>query len=409
MNKEFDFAYVSTVTGDGDFALALAKSFAKIGKSFAIITPNKKEFLSYSENGVNSIYVGPHQEGCESFPDFDELSHFVECERSYFKLPLVLLRRFSRKINGAVSCELMQYKIKCVLQSQGGEVVRGAVFDYCKRHEIPCYIFGEYIKKCGGTVLYNDFKKGMLKPRIKQVLVGGDRSIDALITYDRKFEPPTEGMLIKIALYLKAGDFYSLFSALGYRAGKIVDRIFGAINSILYSRIDAELDVDKFIFVPLNVRAESELYIRNREFLTPINVFNKMRKIFPGNPLLFKGHPGVSLSIYPWELIYLRIKGVKVIDPQMPATNLLSKVRAVSFVSSTVGLEAISMGVPMYCFGHWPYNDLLPRGVNASDYVSAYEQGPFFEQLSEYLFKGHSFSTREELLDLCEAIAKDLQ
>ncbi|MEJ3621593.1 capsular polysaccharide export protein, LipB/KpsS family [Brachymonas wangyanguii] len=411
-NGKYDFAYVMATTGDIDFAFALSKVFGETGGQILFISVNLKDVATLRERGLECVYVGP--KGVElnggGLPSM--MVDYIGCERSYFKMPRAWVSAYAEKIYTQVNLLLPSYEIKCFLQSPGGEVIRGVIHEYAARYSIEVCVFGEYIRDIGGSVVYRDDMKSLRVPKKPATLIK-DSEVDlgkGVVSYKRDFQSDPESARSKLFAYIAAKDWYALFCAIGYRLGLM----WGNLSSFMLRLFS----VNKIpsgnggvkVFVPLNVAAESELFVRNKRFVSVRGVYDEVRKKYPDAQLIFKGHPGSAISFTLLDVIWLRGKGVVILDSQIPATKILSEIDVVCFVSSTVGLEAIRVGVPIACIGHWPYKELAEacgKKVDGGDAILV-DKSKFFERLSVFPFDGQSYSSFSELKKLCNSISEEV-
>src|SRR5690606_5461756 len=128
-------------------------------------------------------------------------------------------------------------------------------------------------------------------------------------------------------------------------------------------------DRGNYFYFPFNVEAESELFIRNRQFADQIRLVQELSSSIPeGYKLYVKPHPGKQghLSLQGYRKLR-RLANVVLLNPRENRFDVVAKSRGVIIISSTVGLESYIMGKPTCILGNWPYveygNFVRPRNL----------------------------------------------
>jgi hypothetical protein len=140
--------------------------------------------------------------------------------------------------------------------------------------------------------------------------------------------------------------------------------------------------VKPFLFYPLHFEPEVSLQVFGKPFQNQIEVVRNLALNVPvGMKVVVKEHPrslGFRKKSYYQKLH--DIPNVKLVDPFLPALQVVKESEAVAVVSGTIGFEAAVCKRPVIVLGTTPY-ELLPgtmvRRVRALDKVG--------EELSDLL------------------------
>lgn len=411
--KKIDIAYVATVTGDLGFCYALNTAVSNNNLSFLAITPNKRDHAILKKNNINSLYCGPYStsklNNKKHEPPPNE-SDYILCEKSYFGLPEFILRKISININNSVNNHLTEYDIKLIIQNPGGEIIRGAVQNYATKNNITTIFMGEFIQENGGSTLYCDDKKTLIKRKKEFQRLKNDKKHekhDSIVKYKRL-------NLIKLSKTdkfietVKHFDMYSVISATGYRLIKQKDKITNyIINKFIAESVNYNNPNKKRILVPLNVSAESELFIRNREFIDATFIIKKMASLTNACDIFIKGHPGEAKSMTLRDACTFKKQGYKIINSNVAASTLIKQFDGVTFVSSTVGIEAIRSGIPINCIGNWPYYTNAKKHIEyscATTETHLINSSKFFDHQGDYCFQGKSYGNLSDLENLISSM-----
>lgn len=133
-------------------------------------------------------------------------------------------------------------------------------------------------------------------------------------------------------------------------------------------------EVKPFLFYPLHFEPEVSLQVFGKPFQNQIEVVRNLALNVPvGMTVLVKEHPrslGFRKKSYYQKL--LDIPNVMLVDPFLPAVQVVRESEAVAVVSGTIGFEAAVCKKPVIVLGITPY-ELLPntmvRRVRALDKI----------------------------------------
>jgi len=348
----------------------------ELGKKCLIITPNPNEFNTLKKQNINVVYLNDY------FPDsvpsqaeikryFSEhkvadLEAYVATEKSYYEQSNSHIFHYAYKYASAFDKLYDTISITTVLHgAQGGEVVRRVASLMADKHSINVIYLGEMF--IPNTInLYSDEFRTVLKPVVKRELPAEEaqKIIDDKISRKPVIHYGTEKrkyvgtpLIEKFYNLIKDGNWNIIRAyfirkkiiSLDYLKREIYTRLFGVFK-------DFKPD-EKYFYMPYNVVAESEIYIRNAAFSDPVSVTEKLAKNLPaGFKLYVKIHPGIEghLSIEAYRRL-VKIENVVPLKGSVNSFDVVKHSQGVILVSSTVGLESYIMGKPTCIIGHWPY------------------------------------------------------
>lgn len=143
-----------------------------------------------------------------------------------------------------------------------------------------------------------------------------------------------------------------------------------------------------FVFYPLHFEPEVSLQVFGRPYQNQIEVVRNLALGIPvGMLVIVKEHPrslGFRKVSYYRKL--LEIPNVKLVDPFLPAIEVVKEAKAVAVVSGTIGFEAAVCQKPVIVIGKAPYT-LLPqtmvRRVNSFEKIGE----EFRDLLEKYNFE----------------------
>lgn len=346
----------------------------------------------------------------------------IACEKAYFLAPKIVLRkRFSLWVELAERIIKKQDPI-LVIQRPGGEIGRLVFHRLCREYNIPCLTFGERILDMGSVIYENEFKS-LVRRSFDLPEATNNASPKFDLDYISEYSAPVASKktpAIKKAIALiKRNDLYTFWTYAASRVSYIVQIVSKKLSSILYSRnIEGN-----FYFMPLNVQAESELYIRNSLTSDQYKLIRVVLGNMPrGKKLLIKEHPGVAKSMSFYNLLKLRLSGVSILSPNISARLVVSKSKGVIINSSTVGLEAVALNIPVIILGNWPFKKFLNkpemnRIESLYDFFNNTEcflnsKSEFFAKIKPYLWPGafydsvHDFRTAFQQIINCTVDVK---
>jgi hypothetical protein len=248
---------------------------------------------------------------------------------------------------------------------------------------IPVIYLGETFVP--GTVnLYSDEYRTVLKPLVPRELpeskaksiIDDKISRKPVVYYEtekRRFVPTP--MLGKMIALLKDGN-WNIIRA--YIARKKVIWVDFAIREAFtrIAKVFQPFDpTQKYFYLPFNVDAESELYIRNPGFVDQVSAVEKLAKHLPdGYKLYVKTHPGREghLSIKSYKRL-VKIKNIVPLPGNVNSFEVVKHSQGVVLISSTVGLESYIMGKPTCILGHWPYA-VYGNFIKVKDYSEVFKK-----------------------------------
>jgi hypothetical protein len=248
---------------------------------------------------------------------------------------------------------------------QGGEVVRRTASLIANGRGINVIYLGETF--IPGTVnLYSDEYRSVLKPIVDRELsehtaraiVNDKVNRKVVISYEteqRRFRgTPLPAKLYRL---LRDGNWNIIRAYFARKKVISWDYLVREMYTRMF-RVFSDFDGrEKYFYLPFNVDAESELFIRNYQFTDQVGVVEKLSVgLPPGHKLYVKVHPGKEghLSIKSYRRLS-KIKNVVALKGSVNSFDVVSKCQGVVLISSTVGLESYIMGKPTCVIGHWPY------------------------------------------------------
>jgi len=384
----FDIAIITSYHQD---VLAAEWFFAikSVGKKCVIITPNPNEYATLRKQGVTTLYLKNY------FPKeipvkaiikeyFEErgiadLTRFVATEKSYYQQNYAHLIKYAYKYAMAFEELFRQVSVGAIVHPvQGGEVVRRTASLVANRSGVHVMYLGETF--IPGTVnLYSDEYRTVLKPVIHRELPGerareivsdkvNRKEVVYYETEKRRFIGTP--LIVKMFNLLRDGNWNIIRAYITRKKVISVDYLVREMYT-RFAGIFKEFNPDqKFFYLPFNVDAESELFIRNYEFVDQVGVVEKLSKVLPsGYKLYVKIHPGREghLSISSYKRL-AKIKNVVPMRGSVNSFDVVKQCQGVVLISSTVGLESYLMGKPTCIIGHWPYavygNFICPSDLN---------------------------------------------
>jgi capsule polysaccharide modification protein KpsS len=372
---QFDVAVISSYHQD---VLSAEWFFTieSLGKTCLLITPNPNEYYTLKKQGVKAAYLGhyfpeqiPDRAGIEKYfreRSVDDVVAYVATERSYYQQGNDHLIRYAYKYQVAFENLYSKIGIQTIIHPvQGGEVVRRTASMAANRASINVIYLGETF--IPGTVnLYSDEYRTVLKPVVKRELPEekakqiiddkiNRKAVVHYVTERRKFiQTP---LPVKILNLLKHGNWNILRAYVTRKKVLFYDYFVREMYTRAAGVFKDFNSNDKYFYLPFNVAAESEIFIRNARFADQAVTVEKLAKgLPPGYKLYVKIHPGIEghLSIDEYKRL-VKIKNVVPLKGSVNSYDVVKNSAGVVMVSSTVGLESYIMGKPTCIIGHWPY------------------------------------------------------
>jgi capsule polysaccharide modification protein KpsS len=373
--KEFDIAIISSyheeiLAADWYFTIQ------ELGKRCLIITPNPNEYKVLLKQGIDTVYLNgyfpaktPSRAGIDDYfrkKGVDDMVKYVSTERAYYKQSNNHIIRYAYRYAEAFTRVLEEYKIGIVLHAvQGGEVVRRCASLIADEKKIRVIYLGETF--IPHTInLYSDEWRTMLEPKEKRVMPTEDaqKFIDDKIQRKPVIFYETEKrryvrtpLLKKFATLIKEGNWNIIRAYFASKWTLQVDRRIKDFYTQAVGTFHSFNKDEKYFYYPFNVDAESELYIRNYDYIDQAGVIEKLAAHLPaGYKLYVKTHPGQEghLAISSYRRLS-RLSNVVVLHAKVNSFDVVKSSQGVIIVSSTVGVESYIMGKPTCVIGHWPY------------------------------------------------------
>ena len=422
---KFDYCYVSALHGD-NCVVEMANHFKKRGKSFLVITENDSYKKLWQKHDVESVCIFDMEKATGSaYREFETAIYdkvnseqLYMTEKSYYSLPSIYYKYKVKDYLKRLFTFLEKYKVGSFLQRPGGEIIRQVFFalqstEYVNR----VYCFGEsYIE--GKSVLYHGDQKELIKADNSDSQVREYES-QGVITYDGDIQKIRPSVSFNLFNLLRSGCLGILLSYFTYIfKTKFVGSLRNRLLKLLFVNKDS-IESEKAIFFPLNVQAESELYVRNYQSSNQYEVLEKLQKMLPDNYSIYvKAHPGNSKSLSLVQYLFLRFKGINILKSELKVSEVFRKETPVAAISSTVLFEAIQAQVPIIVLGNWAYSrKILGRYCELNNYdMQKFIEGTsrfkvnkeyFNDKLSNYLYEGSIYSGIKELQNLIDNIIKN--
>lgn len=376
MNREYyDIAIISSYHQD---VLSAEWFFAmeSQGKKCIIITPNPNEHHTLKKQGAKSLYLKeffpskvPSRKMIEEYfrgKGIDDLAKYVSTEKSYYQQSNSHLSRYAFKYACAFEALFAKVSIETIIHPvQGGEVVRRTASLISNSLGINVIYLGETF--IPGTVnLYSDEYRTVLKPIVDRYLTRerAQEIVDDKVRRKPVIYYETErrrfiqtSMPVKIFNLLRDGNWNIIRAYITRKKIISIDFLIREAYTRVFGVFKTFDPNDKYFYMPFNVNAESELFIRNYDFIDQVSVVDNLAKGLPdGYKLYVKIHPGREghLSISSYRRL-VKIKNVVPLIGKVNSFEVVEKSQGVVLISSTVGLESYIMGKPTCVIGHWPY------------------------------------------------------
>lgn len=399
MKKHFDYCYIAGMHGDATVPI-MDKFYKKEGCSFAVITENFSDHVEWLKLGIHSIFIyDQHYRQNNNQEVYNEIKRYIFSKLSienlivteymYYKTPRFFLRRKVNNLLFHLDGLFNEYYFETILQKPGGEILRRIFFNLSDTRFLKNNIcFGEsYLN--GKSVLYQGEFKEFVK--IEKNIILPDEEIKKLIfqsfgkkefTYTSPLPKPKKSKISVLKDLFNAKSFNIIYS---YFSIRLRSELIGWIRRVFLTPLyinDLTSIKNEYFFFPLNVQAESELFVRNYLLAKQGETLKKLVALVPDNRiLLVKEHPGYSKSLGVIESYLLWLKGVRFLNPKMKSLDAITASEGVIAVSSTVLIESIVHEKPILILGEWSYGrELLNRG---SEFTLRHIQ-TFFVSLQDY-------------------------
>jgi hypothetical protein len=375
--ENFDIAIVTSYHQD---VLAADWFFTiqDFGKKCVIITPNPNEAKALSKQGVKVIYLKkyfpkhvPSQKEIKKYfdkLDIKDLDTYVSTEKSYYQESNNYLSKYAFLYANAFDELFKSISVKTILHPvQGGEIIRRTAALIAAKHSLNVIYLGETF--IPGTVnLYADEYRTVLKPTADrklseeqaQKIINDKINRKEVVHYEtekRKFV--STPLPVKILNLVKDGNWNIIRAYIMRKKVISIDYLIRETYTTLAGFFKPFNPDDNYFYLPFNVQAESEIYIRNLKFADQAATVENLAKTLPaGYKLYVKIHPGIEghLPIDYYKRLS-KIKNVVPLSGKVNSFDVVKNSKGVIMVSSTVGQESYIMGKPTCILGHWPYSD----------------------------------------------------
>lgn len=123
-------------------------------------------------------------------------------------------------------------------------------------------------------------------------------------------------------------------------------------------------EIEDFVFYPLHFEPEVSLQVLGRPYQNQIELVRNIAQNIPiGMKVIIKEHPrSLGFRAYPYYRKLLDIPNVFLIDPFIPAIEIVRYARLVAVVAGSIGFEAAICKKPVITFGKVTYN-ILPDNM----------------------------------------------
>ena len=374
-NLDFDIAIITSYHQD---VLAAEWFFAmkNEGKKCAIITPNPNEYATLNKQGVIALYLKsyfPNEipdkatiEGYFRELGIADLTRFVSTEKSYYQQSDAHLIKYSYRYAKAFEELFRHISVGAIVHPvQGGEVIRRSASLVANRSQVHVMYLGETF--IPGTVnLYSDEYRTVLKPIVhrelpeqqaKEIVEDKINRKEVVYYETEKRRFVSTPLIIKMFNLLRDGNWNIIRAYIARKKVISVDYLVREMYT-RFTGIFKKFDPNqRYFYLPFNVDAESELFIRNYEYVDQVGAVEKLSQGLPtGYKLYVKIHPGREghLSISSYKRL-AKIKNVVPLQGRVNSFDVVRHSQGVVLISSTVGLESYIMGKPTCIIGHWPY------------------------------------------------------
>jgi hypothetical protein len=373
--KKYDMAIISSYHQE-ILAADWFFNVKALNRTCLIITPNPNEFVTLSKQGVDVVYLGPYFP--EKIPSIsaiieyfaqlgiDDLKDFVATEKSYYQQSDRHLFKYAYKYCVAYDKLFKEFKINTALHTvQGGEVLRRAASMIASRNSMNVIYLGEtFIPK---TVnLYSDEYRTVLKPQgVREMSEDNARQLiedkinrKPVVYYEtEKRQFINTPLFTKFYRLLRDGNWNIIRAYFMRKKVLFVDYIIRETYTRLAGTFKPFDPGQKYFYLPFNVDAESELFIRNSQFSDQVSLVARLSKALPkGYKLYVKTHPGREghLAVSSYRRLS-KLTNVVALPSKVNSFDVVKSSQGVVMVSSTVGLESYIMGKPTCVVGWWPY------------------------------------------------------
>lgn len=432
---KYDVALINSYHGD-PLSPEWYFEIKRLGKRCVIITPNPNEYESLLNQNVEVIYLNKFFSGAS--PGFQAIEKYFNSlgienfkayilnEQAYYGQSINTVARLSYQYLKAYEAIFKEYNFGCILHfTQGGEVARRIPTFLAHRNSIPVIYLGETFIP-GTMTLYSDEYRTLINPNHGRILelheieeiIKSKLEKKAVISYDsdkRSHKPIA--LYKKVINYIRDKNWYIVRTYFVHKRMLHIDPYFKKIY-LKMSRIygNPNMAQDKYFYYPLNVGAESELFIRNSDFIDQVGNVQQLAAYLPvGFKMYVKTHPSKEglLSIKDYHRLS-KLKNVVLLRPEINSYELVKKSCGVLLVTGTIAQEAYLMKKPVLIMGNWPFKnfgkfadaerkeEVFEKLLNFD--TEATEPSEFIQNLYRYSVQGSAYSNKQDFDKLVNEI-----
>lgn len=375
-----------------DLVESIHQEYTRLGISFAVYTASGETTLACQRAGIAVYDIGwlgdasPGPVESPEWPlkisgyDFESLDMFVDPERRYFRYPRWLDSRLVARAqrcleNARRMSEITPLPTKYMVTQQGAEILRLAVAYSLDREGVPLIYLGAFPPQLRSRMLLSLDLMNSILPRRSKPSAGvvdeacrelwTDPEGVALYSHGRRRESRTRRLLDLI----RRGDYERLLWPLFglWHLLSEVPRRRAALDRHSVSLKDCRFS-DKNVLIPLHTDNDSQLTVRNRQYLDQSQFVSFVRDATPSCvQLVVKPHPH-EMGLLPVNEIerIAQLPNTCLLDRSIPATEVLPHVSCVAIINSSVGLDALIQGKRVLVVGNWnfPESNWTPRADN---------------------------------------------
>lgn len=431
--REIDFLIVNSYHGS-PLTPIWYEAFTEAGSSILFVTPNYHEFIELQKLKIEVLYlpfffpkqIPDNKQIGEIFRTLgvSDINNYVATEKAYFGEDESYIIPWTYKYLKAFEKIFETYRVKNVLQWMGGEVIRRTCTLLCLNRGINALFIGESFLP-GQTIIYTDERKTIHRPKrqfllddsilssIRDSKIKGKR----VISYSVKVHPVYQGKRFTKALRLiLAGNWNILRAYISHKRKTGFNYNKAKVYSLKYSIRELDNVKGKFFFFPFNVPAESELYIRNPNFIDQVAFVHKLASQLPdGFSLAVKPHPGNEGYMSEEQLAGLKSDSrIILLHESVNTYDIINKSEGVIIVSSTVGLESYLLKKSTAIVGTWPYqrmgkfvcSEVTPELFKqlANVQISDEDTISLLKNINQHTLKGSVFGSIDDFKSLVRSL-----
>ena len=380
MDSNYDIALINSYHGD-PLSSEWFNTIQEKGKRCIILTPNPNEYATLKQQKIEVIYLNdyfpstiPSEAAIKKYfldLGITDFANYILNEQAYYNQSLPSIKKVAYQYAYAYHAILDKFSIDCFLHfTQGGEVIRRVATLIAENRKIKVLYLGETFIP-GTMTMYSDENRTLIDPRHNRILkpteiqeiIRSKIEKKTVVNYetDKRAHQPIP-FLNKIFNHIVDKNWYIIKAYLVHKRMLHIDPFVKKtyLKSLnFYQTLDA-LSNEKYFYYPLNVGAESELYIRNPDFVDQVGAVERLAAHIPeGFKLFVKTHPSKEGFLPLKDYFRLKaLKNVHILDPRSNSYDIVKKSQGVLLVSGTIALEGYLIGKPICIMGHWPFKKM---------------------------------------------------